>query len=314
VSRENDAQNELCSGLTDSFPGLDVVRIRTMQEAPGALAGAEILFAFLPSVDPSLLRAAPALRWIQLLGSGLDGVADLAAARPDLLITSGRGAQAEPVSEAVIAFMFALARDLPRLVEQQRQRLWQRRPARLLKSATVVTVGVGAIAGRLAPKCAALGMRVLGVSSAPRAVEGFERIAPLADLREAAAEADYLVVLTPLSDSSRMLVGREVLAAMKTTACLINVARGGIVDEAALAEALTSGRIAGAALDVFAEEPLPASSALWSCPNVLISPHLGGLNTRYLRDLLPLLTENTRRFLAGETGAMRNVVERGGAG
>lgn len=310
VSQENDAQDELRCELSRAFEQIQIVRTKTENEAVGELSAAEVLYTFAPSLSEAVLDAAPALRWVQLLGSGIDGVLDTTSGRPDILITSGHGAQAEPVSEAVLAFMFALARDLPRLAEQQRQRIWLRRPARLLKSSTLVTVGVGAIAERLAAKCAALGMRVLGVSSAPRIVAGFDRIAPLAELRDVAAQADYLVVLRPLSENSRLLIGREVLASMKPTAFLVNVARGGVVDEAALVEALNEGRIAGAALDVFGEEPLPADSPLWDCPNTLVSPHLGGLNTRYMQELLPLLLENTGLYLSGNLQAMKNRVRR----
>jgi len=308
LSPQNDPQQELSHGITEALPGMLLTHVHTADQALEQIYDAELLFTYSPSISPQLLAAAPELRWIQLLGSGLDGVLKAAAPWPELLITSAKGAQAEPVSEAVLAFLFALSRQIPRLVDNQAARLWERWPARLLNGSTVMVVGVGAISASLAPKCRALGMRTVGFSSAPREVTGFDEMHPLSQLGERIHEADYLVMLTPLSDRTRSLVNRELLASMRQAACLINVGRGGVVDENALAEALQSGHLAGAALDVFTEEPLPASSPLWDCPTMLISPHLGGLNTGYARDLLPILRHNIDCYLAGDISRMRNVV------
>lgn len=310
VSEQNDPKGELRRGLAKAFAEMQIVRVQTREEALKEIASVDILYAFSVTVSKQLVESAARLRWIQLLGSGIDEILSVTSSRPEVLITSGRGAQAEPVSEAVIAFMFALARDIPRLVDNQRQRRWARWSAKLLKGRNLLVVGVGAIAERLAAKCVSLGMRVVGLSSAPRPVEGFDRILPMDALPQIAPEADFVVVLTPLSAQTRSLIGPEVFAAMKRTAFFINVARGGVVDEEALADALLSGRIAGAALDVFSEEPLPSSSPLWSCPNTLISPHLAGLNDRYLQDLLPLIVENSRRFLDGRVEELQNRLER----
>lgn len=308
VSQQNDPHDELRLGMQSAFPDMSFVRVCNEEEAADHIGNAEILLAFSPSVSARLVDSAPGLQWIQLLGSGLDDVLAATYHRRDILITSGRGAQAEPVSEAIIGFMFALARDFPRLVQNQGQRRWERWAARLLKGSTVVVVGVGAIAETLAPKCVSLGMLVFGVSSSPRSVPGFEDILPLRDLERVARQADYLVILTPSTAATRNLIDGKVLAAMKRSGFFINAARGSVVDEPALVEALESRGIAGAALDVFAIEPLPDSSPLWSCPNTIISPHLGGLNEGYAQELLPILKENMRHFVAGELDLMRNVV------
>lgn len=309
VAAENDPEDRIRRGV-EAAAGRPVLLARGPEEAAAAVREAEILLAFSPSITASLLANARRLRWIQLLGSGYDGVLEAVSARPGLLVTSGRGAQAAPVSEAVLALMLALARDLPRIVRNQDERKWERRPARLLKGSTVTIVGIGAIAAALGPKCKALGMEVVGVSSAPRPVPGFDAALPLTALHCALGRADYVVVLTPLTASTRRLIDGAAIAAMKPGACLVNAARGPVVDEAALAAALRDGRIAGAALDVFEEEPLPSSSPLWSAPATIVSPHVAGLNLDYAAELLPIIGENLRCFFAGDVSAMRNVISR----
>src|SRR5882757_3153438 len=159
--------------------------------------------------------------------------------------------------------MLSLARDMPRSAHAQERNAWERWPARLLEGKTVGILGVGLIAEYLAPICKALGMTVIGISGSPRPAPGFDRVVARADLMKVVPEFDFLVALAPLTPQTRGIIGEKVFAAMKPSAYLVNVARGGVVDEPALMVALESDKIAGAALDVFSEEPLPASSPLW---------------------------------------------------
>jgi len=151
-------------------------------------------------------------------------------------------------------------------------------------------------------------MRVLGISSATRPVAKFDHVFSRDQLLSAVRELDYFVLLTPLSPQTHHIVDANVLAHMRRSAFLINVARGGVLDETDLIAALRTGIIRGAALDVFSKEPLPADSELWSLPNVLISPHLAGLNTSYPDSILPLIEQNIRLFRAGRRHEMINVV------
>jgi phosphoglycerate dehydrogenase-like enzyme len=153
-------------------------------------------------------------------------------------------------------------------------------------------------------------MRVIGISSGSREVPGFDRLYRREQLHEAVGEVDYLVVLTPYSTQTHHIIDAKVLGRMKQGAFLVNLARGGVVNELDLAQALRDKIIRGAALDVFHQEPLPPESELWSLPNVIISPHLGGLNSSYPRSVLPLVVENIRLFAAGRQSEMRNVVPR----
>jgi phosphoglycerate dehydrogenase-like enzyme len=194
-------------------------------------------------------------------------------------------------------------------VRNQDARHWGRWPARLLNGKTVGIFGIGVIAAALAPKCKAFGMQVVGISSAPRTVPGFDRMYARDDLVEAVAALDYFVLLTPLTAETRGIIGAQVLSAMKPSAYLVNLARGGVVDEAALLDALQRNAIAGAALDVFLQEPLPAEHPFWSCKNALITTHQGGFCDVYPDLALPTVETNMRCFLAGDFAGMINVVE-----
>ena len=246
-----------------------------------------------------VLRTAANLKWIQALGTGVDGITDQPSLRRDVLVTNLHGIHGAPVSEAAIMLMLALSRDLPRSVRSQDEHAWARWPSRLLDGKTVGILGVGAIAEALAPKCKAFGMTVVGITSAKRAVAGFDRMHGVDELARVAGALDYLVLLTPYSPATHNLVGEQVFAAMKPSSYLVNLARGGVVDEAALIRALEQGRIAGAALDVFKQEPLPADHPLWGFKNVIITPHLGGFCDVYVDYAMPTVEHNMRCFLAG---------------
>jgi phosphoglycerate dehydrogenase-like enzyme len=195
-------------------------------------------------------------------------------------------------------------------VRNQAKHNWERFPARLLHNKTVGIFGIGVIAEELAPKCKAFGMKVVGISSAQRDVPGFDRVYARSQLLEAVRDLDYFVLLTPLTPETRNSVNAEVLAAMKPGAYLVNLARGGVVDEAALMEALKNKQLAGAALDVFATEPLPADHPLWDMEQVIITTHQGGFCDVYVNFALPVIEQNLRRFLAGDTANMINLVKR----
>jgi phosphoglycerate dehydrogenase-like enzyme len=212
------------------------------------------------------------------------------------------------MSELAFLFMLSLARDIRSVLGNQRQHLWDRQPQHLLFGKTAMLVGVGRIAEALAQRCKSFGMRVLGVSTGRTSAPGFDVIHPRQTLRAVVIEADFLVVLVPHTRETHHLIDAGVLGAMKPAAMLINLARGDVIDEAALIRALTAGRIAGAALDVFHTEPLPNDSPLWDLPNVIITPHIGGMSDIYAEQVLPLLIDNLSAFMAGTPERMRYIV------
>jgi len=301
-------RNQYRDRLKAKFPQLTIDVVDHHSKVGPHIADAEALITFAPMLAPHVLQAAQKLKWVQALGTGTDNLTDQPALRKDVIVTNIHGIHGPPVSEAAVGAMLALARDLPRAVRAQDERQWRRFPAQLLHNKTVGIFGIGVIAEALAPKCKAFGMRVVGLTSAPRKVAGFDAVRASDQLAEAAGEFDFLVLLTPLTEKTRNSVGAKVFAAMKPTGFLINLARGGVVDETALIEALQSKKIAGAALDVFTQEPLPADHPFWSMHNVIITTHQGGFCDVYVDFALPTIEANMQKFLAGDIAGMINVV------
>ena len=294
--------------LQRRFPDVAMTLVDHHSKVAPHIAAADALLTFTPMMTPKVLEQADNLKWIQTLGTGVDNLIDQPTLRKNVIVTNVRGIHGAPVSEAALAAMLALARNLPGAVRGQDAREWRRWPARLLHNKTVGIFGVGLIAETLAPMCKAFGMRVVGVSSSPRDVPGFDRVHSRDELARVVGDFDFFVLLTPLTPATRNSIDAKVLAAMKRSSFLINLARGGVVDETALVEALKAGRIGGAALDVFNQEPLPSDHPFWGMENVIITTHQGGFCDVYIDHALPTVETNLRAFLNGDLGAMINVV------
>jgi D-2-hydroxyacid dehydrogenase (NADP+) len=297
-------------GLAEAFPQLKIDVVDHHSKVDPYISEANILVTFGAHMADHVLEKATNLKWIQALGTGVDGIVDSPALRDGVIVTNLHGLHGASVSESVLTAMLALSRNLLRAVRSQDAGRWDRFPVNLVKGKTVGILGVGVIATELAPRCQALGMTVIGITSSPRSVPGFDRMVSRDELLDVAAELDHLVLLIPFTSETDRIVGRAVLKRMKRSAFLINVARGGVVDQPALVEALQAGLIAGAALDVFAEEPLPDGHPLWKMPNVLITPHMAGFHAGYPDEALPIVIENIRHFLAGDIDGMINTVRR----
>jgi len=296
--------------LLERFPQLTIDVVGHHNDVGPYIADIDILLCFSPPMADHVVRDAPKLKWIQALGTGVDNIVDLPSLGKEVLVTNVRGIHGAPVSEATIAFMLSLARDMPRSVRAQEQSRWERWPSALLTGKTVGILGVGLIAEYLAPICKTFGMTVVGISGSPRETRNFDRMTHRNDLTKVAGDLDFLVVLTPLSAETRNIVGEKVFAAMKPTAYLVNVARGGVVDEPALIAALEAGKIAGAGLDVFSQEPLPSDNPLWKTKNVTIFSHLGGYSQGYEDRAMPTIAGNMGKFLAGDLKSMINIVRK----
>jgi phosphoglycerate dehydrogenase-like enzyme len=230
----------------------------------------------------------------------------------DVILTSGRGIHGPAMREAVLHLMLSINHDSNSLVRNKDIHRWDRRAWPLLAGKTAVVIGSGVAGSAIGAVLQALGMKVIGVSRTPRNVAGFDTVMPQAELPQVAAGADYVINVLPGSTENRKIVGASVFARMKPSAYFINVGRGETVDEEALIETLKSGKIAGAGLDVFATEPLPAESPLWDLPNVFISPHIGGLFEEYQRMATPLIIGNMSAYLSGHIAQMKNLIDRSG--
>ena len=304
-----DVTEQYRARLSRLFPEIAIDVVADKAKAENAIKAADMLLTFGQMLKNLKfdLKDAVNLKWVQALGTGLDGITDQPSLRPSVTVTSLHGVHGPPVSEAALASMFALSRDLPGFVRAQDEHAWKRWPAKLLHNKTVGILGIGVIAEALAPKCKAMGMTVVGITSSPRPVAGFDSVHPVSELLTIVPHLDYLVLLTPYSAATHHLIDAKVFAAMKRTAYLVNVARGGVVDEDALVAALRAKEFAGAALDVFNQEPLPADHPLWGFNNVIITTHQGGFCDTYVDLAMPILEHNMRCFLKGDTKSMMNV-------
>ncbi len=289
-------------------PAMNFDVARNVDEALKICAGAEVLLAMAHDVTDELISHMPRLRYLCALSAGTDRLETLTALRPDVRVTSSRGIHGPQMSELAFLSMIALSRDFTRMQRNQRKRVWERWPQKLIFGKTAVIAGIGPIAEELAARCVAFGMHVMGVSDARTSAPNFEKLFPRAQLRDAAGLADFLIALVPLSAKTRHMIDGDVLCAMKPEGILINLARGPVVDEQALIQSLREGRLAGAGLDVFETEPLPADSPLWDMPNVIITPRIGGMSDVYGDQVLPLVMHNLHCFAQGRLNEMKNIV------
>jgi phosphoglycerate dehydrogenase-like enzyme len=284
--------------------GVSVHIAATPSEAAGAIADAEILYAW--KFPPQLYAKAGRLKWLQVMGAGVDW-ALVPELPPHVQITRAPGVFGPWMAEYVVAWCLWVTQRMKPYRDAQRQRRWDDHvlPDRL-GGKTLTIVGLGDIGRDIARAARGLGMRVLGVSRRGRPVREATKMYPVAAMARALREADFVVLLLPLTPETRGIIGADALAAMKPTAWLINIARGAVVDEGALMEALEQRRIAGAVLDVFDREPLPPSHPLWKMENVVVTPHISGPSTADA--LTPVFNDNLARYLAGRP--MRHVVDR----
>jgi phosphoglycerate dehydrogenase-like enzyme len=263
-----------------------------------------------------VVNGLPRLRWVHATSAGAGEQVRKAELSPEALervtITTSSGVHAVPLAEFAVLGLLAVAKELPQLVEDQRARAWPevRQPLRELSGQTLFLVGLGEIGREVARLGKALGMRTVGFrrTQGPPPewvdeVHGPERLTELAD------QADAMVVSLPMTEQTAGLVDRATIERLPASCIFVNVGRGGVVDEPALVDALRDRRIAGAVLDVFTTEPLPADSPLWTLPNVLVTPHAAALSARENERITELFTDNLRRFLDGRP--LRNVVEPG---
>ena len=296
--------------LQAEFPTLQFVLAHKASELPADIADIDVLISFGIELKDEFYRRAAQLKWVQCLATGVDHVLRCPSLKPEMLLTSGRGIHGVPMRETIVFLMMGVARDVRRLAEAQKAHVWERRYWSLFCGKTAVIVGVGVIGIATAKLLKAFEMKVVGVTRTPRAIEGFDEIVPTDKLKEAAARTDYLINILPATNDNLLLFDGAVFAAMKPSAYYISAGRGQTVDEPALIEALRERRIAGAGLDVFQTEPLPADSPFWDLPNAFVLPHLGGYTSEYEDLIMPLIIENMRHFLAGRQSEMQNIVAR----
>ena len=275
------------------------------------LAQAEVAFDFDWRAPAQLIANAPRLRWVQATSAGIGGfVQRYGLADSDLLMTTAAGTHAAPLAEFALAGALHFIKDVPGLQRHQAEHHWQRHVSGQLAGRSATVVGLGSIGRRVATVFDQLGMRVTGVGRPGRVydVPAGVRVRAIDELDDLLPDTQVLVLACPLTPETNDLIHAARVARLPAGAIVVNVARGQVIDEAALTEALVSGQLAGAALDVFATEPLPDGSPLWNLPNVLVSPHSASTAAEENDVLTDLFIDNLHRYLAGQP--LRNVYQR----
>jgi phosphoglycerate dehydrogenase-like enzyme len=296
--------------LREKIPALQFQLFHNKSEVTGDLSEIDVMMMFGIEVRDFMLAGAPRLKWIQSLATGVDHFLRCPSLKPNVLITSGRGIHGPPMREQVVYMMMAISRDAVRAVGDQKAHFWERRLWSTLHGKTAAIAGTGVVGSAIGELLKALGMHVIGITRTPRQTAGFDEMIATDRLVDAARRADYLINMLPASPDNIGLFDAAAFGAMKATAYYISAGRGQTVDEVALLAVLRERRIAGAALEVFQTEPLPADSLFWDLPNVFITPHVGGYVIEYEDFIMPLIVDNMRLFLAGRQGEMRNIVVR----
>ena len=276
-----------------------------------ALPGAEVLLGWNFAAEDirHAFERAHRLRWIQWAGAGVDAALFPALVESDVTVTNVRGVFDRAMAEYALGMILAFAKDLHRTLDLQRDRTWLHRPSEPVAGTKALVVGAGSIGRTIARMLRGAGIDVEGVGRSARDADpDFGRVHGIANLNRALGSADWVVLIVPLTEHSRGMFDASRFAAMKPTARFFNLGRGALVDEPAMIEALESGVIAGAGLDVFAEEPLPAESPLWAMENVLVSPHMSGDYKGHRVAIADVFIENFRRYRTGEP--LVNVVDK----
>ena len=272
-----------------------------------AFERAEIILAF--DLPVGLGDFAPKLRWVQSIAAGTEFLVGCRLEDHGVIVTNSSGVASRSIAEFVLGRLLAIWKRFPELAEAQRQKQWIPTFGRTIGGSTVGIIGVGSIGTAVARLLKSFGATVLGLKRTPTPGLPVDQLYAPDALSAMLARCDAVVLAAPATGGTRHIIDRAAFAAMKPGAVLVNVARGLLVEETALLEALQNGRLGAAALDVFETEPLPASSPLWAAPNCHISAHCSVSIDRYVDDVMALFEDNLRRYLAGEP--LRNVVDAG---
>lgn len=273
------------------------------------LVDTDVIFGLVLPRD--LLTRAPRLKWVQTMSAGVDRLASHEIWQSPVMITGVSGIHATPIGEFVLGFMLMFAKGAPLFFQMKQKREWTRHMPTVLRAKTIGIIGLGAIGREIARLSKSFGMKVLATRRSAKQkgrARNVDILYPPAQLKQLLAGSDYVVIATPLTPETRRLIGEEELRSMKTTAYIINIGRGSIIDEDALIKALDEKWIAGAGLDVTVTEPLPSDSRLWDFDNVIITPHISGDMEDYIKKATELFCENLSRYINGKK--LRNVIDK----
>ncbi len=286
--------------------GAKIYECHDKQEALKLLPETEIIITigggeYAVPIDDEMLAASPKLRWVFSVSTGVEKLPLPALHAKGVLVSNTKGVHAVPIAEYVLGGMLALSHHYHSFIREQHQCRWQPvSPGEDLEGKTLCVIGVGSIGREIGKRARAFDMRVIGLKKHPEPVADFDQVWGSARLHEALAQSDYVVLATPLTPETYQLMGKAEFQKMKATAVFINISRGDTVDEAAMIQALQEKQIAGAVLDVFHREPLPADHPLWQMANVIVTPHGAGISKNTLRKTVQLFRDNLTRYRQGQ--------------
>ncbi|MFN2444153.1 MAG: D-2-hydroxyacid dehydrogenase [Vicinamibacterales bacterium] len=305
------------ASLRERFPHVTFVHAVDAEQRADGLPACEVAYTWILSAAE--LARAPRLRWVHTSAVAVETLCLPELFARGVLVSNTRGVQATPIAEHVFATVLALAKQLPFALEQQRHARWAQnefagdRLPWLLRGRTLGLIGVGTIGGEIARLARAFGMTVIATRRRPEQadVAAIAEVLPASALDALLVRADVLVVAAPLTPETDGLVGAAQIARMKRGSVLVNVGRARIIQTAALVDALHAGHLAGASLDVYPQEPLPPDHPLWTCPNIILTPHTSGFRHGHWEEVVELFADNLMRFEKGEGLRYRVVPELG---
>ncbi len=281
-----------------AFPGREIVSLENEDQFASEIGEIEYLLALSP--PPDYWPQAKKLKLVHSIGAGIDHMWPLKGLPEGVIIANASGLVAEPMSEFGLALILIVRKRIDRAISQQRTRTWKRYSPLNVEGSTLGILGLGQIGAALARRAAQMGMRVIGTQRTPKTVEHVDKIYPPDQTIEVAAQSDVLISLLPWTPDTHGLIDETVIRAMKPGSALVNMGRGGIIDEAAMCRALEDGHLSGAALDVMEQEPLPEDSPLWHAPNLVMTPHIAGVFPTYMEEIALFFAANVERIEAGQ--------------
>jgi len=299
------------------FPRIKVLKTSEKTPLRAAIAQADILYTW--HLPREVFPLAKRLQWVHTPAAGVDHLLYPTFVQSDVLLTNSRGLAGDAMADHAFSLILALARRLPDAVRFQVQHRWGQEvlwttppPPVALQGKVLGIVGLGGVGAHLAARARAFGMTVVATRwSSTKKPASVAKVYPPGELSELLAESDFVALCPPLTAQTRGMIGRKELRRMKKSAFLVNVGRGELVQDAAIIAALREGWIGGAALDVFAREPLPRNSVFWNLPRLLITPHYAGTYPEHVTRATALFLENLKWFLAGKTKRLKNLVDKG---
>ena len=284
--------------LAAHIPDVTVIALNSPEEFEAAAPDIEYLFALLPF--RGLWAKAPKLKLVQIISTGVDSLLPAADLPEHVKISNARGVHGVQMGEFALMMMLDFAKNGPRIRQQHADKNWNMFTPTNLSGKTCGIIGLGAVGEAIAARASAMGMNVIATQRTPKSSDHVSEILSPDQTAELVARSDYVVLVVPLTDDTRDLFDAEMIARMKPDAVMVNLSRGGIVNEDALVQALKDGTIKGAAIDVFEQEPLPSDSPFWTTPNTLLTPHMAASDSNYVPMVVDILAENMKRIKNGQ--------------